>query len=131
MRKHFGVTLGIGLALFLLVGSVATAATAVVVKVPFSFLVKDKELPAGRYELQEGGSDLGELTIKNLDTGDSVMALIMTRIADMGAKEPQAVFDTAEGKYYLSEIHIPGTDGIALVGAPGKHTHTKVTASTK
>ncbi len=131
MRRQSWVLFAAFVAALLLVGSVASAGVTVVVKVPFPFMLKDKEMPAGRYEIRENGADETSVTVEDLDTGHSGFSLVLTRLADSGAKEPEAVFDKAEGKYYLSEVRVPGEDGIALVGAPGKHTHVRVSGSSK
>jgi hypothetical protein len=126
------VAVGVALSVVLLLAStVASAAVVVVFKVPFSFMVKDKELPAGRYEIREAGPDLEQVEVENLETGGVMTSMVMTRLADTGAKTAEVVFDKAEGKYYLSEFRDPGLDGVAIAGAPGKHTHERITGTTK
>ncbi len=131
MRRHIGTTVGICLGVLLLVGSTAWAGIVVDVKVPFAFMVKGKEMPAGNYEISEGGQDNEAVTVQNLDTGASVMEMITTRLANMGETEAQTIFDKAGSTYYLSEVRVPGLDGIALAGAPGKHTHTRLSGTTR
>ncbi len=58
-----------------------------------------------------------------------LLAPVVTCLADLGLRHAAVVFDVAEGRHYLSEVHIPGCDGSNLPGAPGKHTHVKVTTS--
>jgi hypothetical protein len=94
--------------------------------VPFSFMAKDKELPAGTYDFTAQGEGLSQLMIRSSGGGGTTLVPVVTRLADIGAKQPVVVFDVAEGKHYLSEVHMPGADGFALAGAPGKHTHAKV-----
>jgi hypothetical protein len=129
MKRHFGAALGIGLAAILLAGSVASAAVVVIVSVPFSFMVGEKELPPGRYEVRQDGPGLQQITVQNLGNGAKAVALAFTRLADTGTKDAKTVFDNADGKYYLAEVHIPGLDGVALTGAPGRHTHTSITGT--
>jgi len=109
-----------------LAGSLAWAAGAVAVDIPFSFIVKDKEMPAGRYEIRTEGDT--NLAIKNAGGGGTVLVPVMERLADTGGKEPKVVFDKMEdGKSYLSEVHIPGQDGFLLsIAGKGKETHVTV-----
>jgi hypothetical protein len=104
-----------------LAGSLAWAAGAVSVDIPFSFIVKDKEMPAGRYAIRTEGET--NLAIRG-DKGGQVFVLILERLADTGGKEPKVVFDKMEdGKTYLSEVHIPGADGYLVGIAGGKESH--------
>ncbi|HVN30937.1 MAG TPA: hypothetical protein VMT45_03030 [Thermoanaerobaculaceae bacterium] len=106
-------------------GSLAWAAATASLNIPFSFFVKDKEMPAGRYVIETVGNDLTKLTVKG--AGGSVIATVLERLADTGAKEPKVVFDKVEGKYYLSEVHYPGMDGFLVGIAKGKETHEVIT----
>lgn len=126
MRRRFvGIVLAIALGLGL-AASVSWAAGPVVVKTSFSFFVKDKEFPPGTYELLPQGQDLGRLAIRSTSGGDMMILMVTTRLADLGLRQAQVVFDVADGRHYLSEVHAPGMDGYALQGAPGKHTHATV-----
>jgi hypothetical protein len=110
-----------------LAGSLAWAAGAVSVNVPFSFIVKDKEMPAGRYEIGPFGNDETKLAIRSNLGGGQVLVPVIERLADIGAKEPKVVFDKMDdGKSYLSEVHIPGQDGFLVGIAKGKETHVTV-----
>ena len=110
-----------------LAGSLAWAAGAVAVDVPFSFLVKDKEMPAGSYEIRAEGANQSPLTIRSTRSGGTVVLQVIERLADTGAKEPKVVFDKVDNKYYLSEVHMPGTDGFLVGIAKGKETHEVLT----
>jgi hypothetical protein len=128
MRKQVLAAVVVAVFALGLAGSLAWAANLVSVDVPFSFIVKDKELPAGRYEIRVEGNDEGRLAIRNSQGGGTVMALVIERLADTGATEPRVVFDKmADGKSYLSEVHIPGIDGYLVGIAKGRETHVTVT----
>jgi hypothetical protein len=106
---------------------VASAATGMTVDIPFSFVVKDKEMPAGRYEIRPDGSDENQLVIKNAKGSGTMLVTVVERLADTGAKEPKVVFDKmADGKSYVSEVHIPGMDGFLVGIAKGRETHVMV-----
>ena len=111
-----------------LAGSLAWAADAISVNIPFSFIVKDKEMPAGRYEIRTDGSNEARLTIRSNDGGGQVLVPVIERLADTGAKEPKVVFDKMEnGKSFLSEVHFPGKDGFLVGIAKGRETHVTIT----
>jgi hypothetical protein len=121
MRKQVLAAIVVGLFALGLGGSLAWAAGGVSVDVPFSFIVKDKEMPAGRYEIRAQGE--ASLAIRSSEGGGQVLVPVIERLADTGAKESKVVFDKVEGKHYLSEVHIPGMDGFLVGIAKGKETH--------
>ncbi len=112
-----------------LVAATAQAAGPLHFDVSFSFYIKDKEMPPGRYEITPRGETMSNLAIRNASGGEMMLMPVTTRLANFDLKEAQVVFDVAGGKYYLSEVHFPGSDGFELPGAPGAHTHAKVTAT--
>jgi hypothetical protein len=129
--RSFLCVLAMGVAVLLVAGSVAWAFDPVYVEVPFDFMVRGKQMAAGRYEVMATDLQAEVLVVKNVKTGAVADATVMTRLADTEGKEATAVFDKAEGKYYLSELHVPGMDGFALPGAVGKHDHTKIKSEAK
>jgi len=129
MRKRsafLGIACAVG---FALAASIAWAEHSVVTNVPFAFTVDgNKTLPAGRYEITAKDPDEAPLTIRSLSSGKEHAMMVLTRIAQVGTSDAVVVFDKAEdGTCYLSEVHMPGIDGFAFQGAPGKHSHVKVT----
>ncbi len=125
MKKQILAAVVVGVFALGLAGSLAWAAGAIAVNIPFSFIVKDKEMPAGRYEIREQGE--ANLAIRG-DKGGQVLVPVIERLADTGAKEPKLVFDKmADGKSYLSEVHFPGQDGYLVGIAKGRETHVTVT----
>jgi hypothetical protein len=118
MRKQVLAVVGVCVVAVALAGSLAWAAGAISVDVPFSFIVAGKELAAGKYEISEA---TGKVLVKG--SGGSVVTPILERLADTGSDQPTIVFDKVEGKSYLSEIHIPGGDGYLVGIAKGKETH--------
>ena len=126
MRKQF-VGVVVGAVVLGLAASLAWAAASATVQIGFSFTVKGKEFPAGRYEFRPEGPNQNHLTIRNLDTGETQVLPVLTRLADTGSAKAQIAFDITDGKHYLSEVHIPGTDGYAFQGASGQHSHAIVT----
>ena len=128
MRKQIVVAAVVGVIALGLAGSLAWAVGPVSATIPFSFIVKDKEMPAGRYEILTEGRDEGALVVRNMESGAKVMVLVIERLADTGAKEAKIVFDkTEDGKSYLSEVHLPGKDGFLVGIAKGRETHVTIT----
>jgi hypothetical protein len=127
MKKQILAAVVVGVFALGLAGSLAWAAGPVSVDVPFSFIVNNKEMPAGRYEIRTEGNDESRLAIRSSQGGGTVMALVIERLADTGAKQPKVIFDKMQdGKSYLSEVHIPGIDGYLVGIAKGKETHVTV-----
>lgn len=107
---------------------VALAAPGVSVDIPFSFIVQDKEMPAGRYEIRTNDNTETKLAIKDVRSGGTVLVPVIERLANIGVKEPKLVFDKmGDGKVYLSEVHVPHTDGFLVGIAKGRETHVTVT----
>lgn len=118
----------VGAVAMLLVGSLASAETGTIIKldVPFSFVAGGKELSSGPYLFRIFGTDQAIVSIADARGGKPIKVVATTRLADLRSSKVDVVFDVSEGKHYLSEIHVPGSDGYAFEGAPGKHTHAEV-----
>jgi hypothetical protein len=128
MRKQVLAAVVVAVFALGLPGSPAWAAGALLVNVPFSFIVKDKEMPAGRYEIRTYGNDETNLSIRSAEGGMAFLVPVIERLADTAGKQPKIVFDKMpDGKSYLSEVHIPGRDGFLVGVAKGKETHVIVT----
>jgi hypothetical protein len=83
-----------------------------IVKVPFTFFVGDKELPAGSYQIETVSTKAMRIT--NLERKDKAVAF--TPIAVTGgdtspnaANQTKLVFTRYGTDYYLSEMWAPGT----------------------
>jgi hypothetical protein len=112
-----------------LLGGTAWSADPIMnVYVKFDFKVQEKTLPAGYYVVLVNRARPEDVVLKNEQTDEVTQLPIVTRLADTGGSKAKLVFDTEGGEHYLSEIHIPNTDGYALQGAPGEHKHEQVPA---
>jgi hypothetical protein len=96
---------------------------------PYPFLVSGREMPAGGYELDLLWRSPGLMQLRNLQTEESIFIQSISRVSERADGEALLVFDKYQETYYLAEVHVPGVDGFHLQGAPGKHTHTRVTAN--
>jgi hypothetical protein len=102
---------------------------ALVANVNFAFYADGKLLPAGSYEFRPTrGNTAKTLDIVDTKTKQTWSVPILTSISKKQASEGGVVFDQAENKNYLSEVYIPGMDGILLKGAPTKHVHVVIEA---
>jgi hypothetical protein len=101
----------------------ARAQQIIVVKVPFSFVVRGKEMPAGRYEVT---ADAGVLTIRGTDNSSNDFALTMPADGrDPIRDEPSLVFVKRENQNLLSQIWESPTEGLAIPGSPVVPKHDR------
>jgi hypothetical protein len=125
MRKQVLAAAVVGVLALGLTASLAGAANKTSVDVPFSFIVNDKTLPAGHYQIEPAGNNMSQLAIRG--SGGTTIAKVVERLADTGGKEPKVVFDKVEGKYFLSEVHYPGSDGYLVGSGTATETHEVIT----
>jgi hypothetical protein len=94
-------------------------------KIPYEFTAAGKVLPAGQYDFfYDAGSR--QVTIKGTEKGSAVLVPIITLLAGAIHTTPNdfhPVFDRIGNKYSLSEIWIPGIDGICLLSTKVMHEH--------
>jgi hypothetical protein len=131
MSKRVISVVGVAVVLFGLVAGVASAQSAkkIQFETSFSFVLNDKEMPAGRYQVEaQSGQGPASLVLRNMGTNEKAIVKVITRLADLGGSEPKIVFDKTASMQYLAEIHIPGMDGFDVQHAPGDHSHTTLPA---
>jgi len=132
LTKLVAVVSGLIVAVILTSGVAwAQESQAINFETQFPFMVGQHQYPAGRYDIVQEGSSLSILTLRPTSPGQSIILPILTRLAEQKGTEAQIVFDKAADKYFLAEIHIPGFDGFAIQGAPGEHTHVRVSGKKK
>lgn len=100
-----------------------------VVTVGFPFIINGKQLPAGKYSIEQ---PTNELLIFQEEKGGAprIEAPVITRLAAPSTpiSEPKLVFDKVGSTYYLSEVWFRGKDGFLLYGSKEAHTHQSVKA---
>jgi hypothetical protein len=111
------------LSMLMLLAVVALATTAVsaqtsrrvVANVPFSFIVGDKELPAGTYGVQP--TTIGSGILRIAGTGNSKSTVRLTTLLHRNSGgSGKLVFHRYQDQYFLSEIWQPGeSDGRMLM----------------
>ena len=114
--------------LMLLAVAGAYGQTLVKSNVPFQFIAAGKTLPAGSYAFIHDTA--GEL-IKVVGTAKDATALVPI-ITRLGAaihttkQDTHLVFDQVGAVYTLSEIWVPGQDGLMVAATKGKHEHKTI-----
>ena len=99
----------------------ARAQEAVVAKVPFAFLVRGQEFPAGRYNLT---NEEGLLTVRGIDNNAGLFAMTTPAGgADPIGDQPALVFVRYEKTYRLSQIWDSSSEGLAVEEPSGARRH--------
>jgi hypothetical protein len=109
-----GKILNVILALSILtVGAVATASaqlpgTRMSAQIPFAFVVSEKTLPAGTYEIRRVGDDPYVLLIQNVDDREEVTIFITTRVDELNLiRQSALLFHRYGDVYFLAEVRSP------------------------
>ena len=90
----------------------ARAQEAVVARVPFSFVVRGEEFPAGRYYLT---NEEGLLTIRGIDNSAGIFAMTAPAVGtDPIGDQPALVFVRYEKTYRLSQVWDSSSEGLAV-----------------
>jgi len=119
--KRIWTRVSIALLLLLVVGAGVSRAQSVRTDIPFQFYAGDKVMPAGKYEIARNAA--GPITL----TGPSNARVMMSVLTYLGRHdsdaEPELIFDKIKGEMHLSEIWLPGQDGLLLLGTKEQHDH--------
>ena len=97
-------------------------------EVPYAFTVASKGLPAGTYTLSVVSSGVRVQS----PNGDVFVAPIISRLngPSQFLREGTLVFDTTGGGHILSEVWMPGSEGILLHSTPTSHSYEILLIST-
>jgi len=101
----------------------AFAADSTKGNIPFPFMVGSDTVPAGVYQFKIDRT-AGLVTIQGPKSSKS--ALFITTLAAKAhstATDADLVFDKVGDVYTLSEIWMPGAEGVLLYATKGKHEH--------
>lgn len=93
------------------------------VEIPFEFSAGEKLMPAGSYVIQQRGQ---VLVVKNGDHGEGTLLSVVTRLARRPSENgggANLVFDTVDGRRFLSEVWLSHGDGFLVRGTNDKHAH--------
>lgn len=108
--------------------SSAQGQTGIVLRanVPFGFEAGGKPLPAGAYQFTFRSGERS-LALSGAKSGELTLPII-TKLAGGSFSEAGLVFDTFGDRRVLSEVWIPGQDGVLVNATPKGHTHERVIA---
>jgi len=104
---------------FLFLGAVISAygqidtGGAIRFEVPHSFVINNKNLPAGKYSITSASFPDGStnvLELRKLDGKQSILFPVMEKIRSQPSKKTELVFDQVGDTYYLTEIRTSGED---------------------
>jgi hypothetical protein len=101
----------------------ARAQEPIVAKVPFPFLVRGKEFPAGRYAITRKQS---VIEVSGMDNSSVIFAMTNRATGfDPAGNQPALVFTRDENEYLLTQVWESSTDGLAVSGETitPKHGH--------
>jgi hypothetical protein len=107
-----------------LLGSVAAFAQGFTAEIGFSFIAGGKDMPAGKYTIERTAG--GPLVLTGPDGSRSTMPVLTTLARVAPEKNPRLVFDKVGTESRLSEVWVPGKDGLLLVATSESHVHTVV-----
>jgi hypothetical protein len=83
--------------------------SAITANVPFAFSVGNQEIAAGSYKLRLT-SDRFQLSVRNVLTGNEQIFAVHPEVERKLTSEGRLMFQVCDGRIYLAEIHIPGTN---------------------
>lgn len=117
----------VALAMAFIVSPTTASAQLVSVNIDFPFVAAGKDMPAGTYFVEVTGAEEGGRVIVRGSGHSSGPMSVITQLArhDKDA-EPEIVFDKLGNRYLLSEIWIPGKDGLCLLATNIPHQHAVV-----
>ncbi len=95
---------------------------ATVFNIPFAFYADKMLMPAGTYAIRPNFEGT-EIELRNTSGPKVVLVRAITTLSTRPLTTAALAFDVAGPDHYLSEFYVPGVDGLAFNGAPGKHKH--------
>ena len=116
MKTIGRITLGLGAALLIAAPAMAALDEPIQAKVPFSFVVEQKTLPAGTYIVEPAdNSDPTALVLRTPDNKQRVVILAEESDMRVAPDRSELVFDEVGGKYFLCQVWQAGSlEGNAL-----------------
>ena len=108
-----------------------------IVDVPFKFEAGGKPFPAGQYSIEIKAD--GSIELRPSPNGVATVIAAKERLkpAARAVTQPELVFDKVGNfepsfseyvtDYLLSEVWLPGADGVVVLTTNGKHEHQSVT----
>ena len=123
MKRRVLVTL-VALVVVYLSGAALAQAQSISADVAFPFVAGGKNMAAGKYTIET--SSAGPLMLKGSDSSRVTMPVITWLARHSQDQQAGLVFDQTSGKNVLSEVWMPGHDGMLLVATTEPHHHAIV-----
>ena len=127
MKVRASVAVVALVAAFVLGGAIAQAQQVVTAEIGFPFTAGGKEMAAGKYSFEVTAA--GPVVVRGPSGTSGLMPVITTLGRHDLDKDPEFVFDKIDGKLFLSEIWVPGKDGLLVLATKGPHGHAVVGGS--
>ncbi len=120
-RMAMAAALAAGFAAIPACGQTASVLT---VEIPFSFKAAGQTFAAGQYHFRDAGNQSNALRLE-ADSGRSAVVLpVITSLGRAGENDNHVlVFDKVGEEKVLSEVWMPGRDGLLVTATRGEHQH--------
>lgn len=96
-------------------------------RIPFQFEAHGISIPAGDYQFMVG-TDSQSLLISGGHTGQMRVPIITTLAGSSIFRDAGLVFSSYEGKHVLSEVWVPGKEGVLVSTTQKQHKNDRVIA---
>jgi hypothetical protein len=128
MKARVSVAVAALVAALVLGGAIAQAQQVVAAEIGFAFTAGGKDMAAGKYTFEVTAA--GPVVVRGPNGASSGLMTVITTLGrhDLD-KDPEFVFDKIDGKMFLSEIWVPGKDGLLVLATSGPHAHAVVGGS--
>jgi hypothetical protein len=120
MKRRAFVTIAACVMAFVVGGAVAYG-QSISAEIGFPFVAAGKEMAAGKYAIEVTAT--GQVSLTGPDRGRVLMAIITVLGRHDQDADSEFVFDKIDGKLVLSEVWMPGKDGLLLLATKGLHEH--------
>ena len=129
VKKLLVALLIAGAVTFAVSSPAAAQSDAAIVKIPFQFVVGQRELPAGSYRIARQGPHWSVVCISGLDS-KQLSAFVMT-VAQGNSEptyDPRVTFVTYSGHRFLRSVAVPGGDvrEVTITKAKAERTLAKL-----
>jgi len=123
VKRRVFATIAVLVMVFVMGGAMAYAQSqTATAEIGFPFVAAGKEMAAGKYTF-----DVTPAWTVMLRGGPGTSGVMLPVVTMLGRhdqdKDPEFVFDKIDGKLVLSEVWIPGKDGLLVLATKGPHEH--------
>jgi hypothetical protein len=108
----------------------SVAQTRLVATIPFDFIVRGTDFPAGTYEVRLSDTADGIVLIDNLKNNVATFTItIPAGGVDPAGEQPALVFDHRENRYLLAQIWESRSEGETLPGRVAHRSSSRASAA--